>query len=409
MSNLFDIAPNVQKLLARGVVIPCPAAVEVDDSIDPQRVAPGVVIHAGCRLSGAKTSIGPESELGAEAPATVEDCQLGRKVELKGGYFSGATFLDGANMGSAAHVRPGTLLEEEAGGAHAVGFKQTIFLPFVTAGSLINFCDALMSGGTSRKDHSEIGSSYIHFNYTPHQDKATPSLIGDVPRGVMMDQAAIFLGGQGGLVGPVRIGFGSVIPAGTIFREDAPEGGQLLYPTPKPGKTKPYQAGAYRGVRRVVLNNLIYIGNIRALQAWYRNVRQQFVGDDFARACHEGAIGQLDSVLSERIKRLKELAGKMPKSLEIARAESHGATAPWQAEQEKLVKEWPEMETALKKGPADGVGAADRDRFLGEVAAAKGSSYVESVRALNPATKKAGTAWLQAIVNDVSLLGGFNL
>ena len=67
------------------------------------------------------------------------------------------------------------------------------------------------------------------------------------------------------------------------------------------------------------------------------------------------------------------------------------------------------METALKKGPADGVGAADRDRFLGEVAAAKGSSYVESVRALNPATKKAGTAWLQAIVSDVSMLGGFNL
>ena len=37
-------------------------------------------------------------------------------------------------MGSAAHIRPGTLLEEEAGGAHAVGLKQTIFLPFVTAG-----------------------------------------------------------------------------------------------------------------------------------------------------------------------------------------------------------------------------------------------------------------------------------
>ena len=84
-------------------------------------------------------------------------------------------------MGSGAHVRAGTLLEEEFDGAHAVGLKQTLFLPFVTAGSLINFCDALMAGGTSRKNHSEIGSSYIHFNYTPHRDKATPSLVGDVP------------------------------------------------------------------------------------------------------------------------------------------------------------------------------------------------------------------------------------
>ena len=69
-----------------------------------------------------------------------------------------------------------------------------------------------MAGGTSRKNHSEIGSSYIHFNFTPHQDKATPSLVGDVPRGVMLDRAPIFLGGQGGLVGPVRIAYGTRHP-----------------------------------------------------------------------------------------------------------------------------------------------------------------------------------------------------
>ena len=30
-----------------------------------------------------------------------------------------------------------------------------------------------MAGGTSRKDHSEVGSSYIHFNFTPDGDKTT--------------------------------------------------------------------------------------------------------------------------------------------------------------------------------------------------------------------------------------------
>ena len=58
-------------------------------------------------------------------------------------------------------------------------------LAFVTIGSLVNFCDLLMAGGSSRQDHSEVGSGYIHFNFTPwgaRGDKATPSLIGDVPR-----------------------------------------------------------------------------------------------------------------------------------------------------------------------------------------------------------------------------------
>ncbi|MBU4460500.1 MAG: UDP-N-acetylglucosamine pyrophosphorylase, partial [Verrucomicrobia bacterium] len=208
-------------LIARGVVIHAPASVDIAPSVDPDRVAPGVVIHAGCRLRGASTSIGPGCVLGAEAPATVEDCQLGHGVELRGGYFSGATFLDGASCGSAAHVRPGTLVEEGASCAHAAGLKQTILFPYVTTGSLINVCDFLMAGGTSRKDHSEIGSSYIHFNFTPHGDKATPTIAGDVPRGVFRDRARIFLGGQGGMVGPARIAYGVVIPAGIVWRGDA--------------------------------------------------------------------------------------------------------------------------------------------------------------------------------------------
>ena len=100
VSKNVGIGSGVRMLLDRGVVIPCPGAVEVDDAVDPQRIAPGVVIHAGCRILGAKTAIGPGCELGEETPATVEDCQLGRKVALKGGYYSGATFLDGANLGS---------------------------------------------------------------------------------------------------------------------------------------------------------------------------------------------------------------------------------------------------------------------------------------------------------------------
>jgi bifunctional UDP-N-acetylglucosamine pyrophosphorylase / glucosamine-1-phosphate N-acetyltransferase len=400
---------RVEALLERGVVMPCPASVEVGSDVAPERISQGVVIHTGCRILGPRTSIGPGSVLGAEAPVTVEDCQLGRKVGLKGGFLSGATFLDGSSMGSGAQIRPGTLLEEEANGAHAVGLKQTLFLPFVTAGSLINFCDVLMAGGTSRKNHSEIGSSYIHFNYTPHQDKATPSLIGDVPRGVMLDQPPIFLGGQGGLVGPVRIAYGSVIPAGIICRQDILEENRLyaMLPAAAPTGPRAFRAGAYRAIQRIVQNNLVYLGNIQALKLWYGLVRKRMMStDSFSRACYDGAVGQLDSMFDERIKRLKELAEKMVHSLECARKDNDLCLPPaLVAQQEALIERWPAMEMQLRAGPAPDTGARDRDAFLSTWERVDvETSYLQAVAALSAKAKQAGTAWLQAVVDSASML-----
>ena len=407
MSDALKTSPSVQSLMKRGVKIPCPFSVEVEESVNPERIAPGVIIHTGCRIAGAETSIGPGSEIGREAPVVIENCQLGGKVELKGGYFSGATFLDGANMGSAAHIRPATLLEEEAGGAHAVGLKQTIFLSFVTAGSLINFCDALMAGGTSRKNHSEIGSSYIHFNFTPHQDKATPSLVGDVPRGVMLDQPSIFLGGQGGLVGPVRIAYGTVIPAGIICRQDVLEENRLYAAPAATSTPRAFRAGAYRSIQRIVRANLIYIGNVEALKLWYRLVRTRtMTADASARACHEGALVQIDVVLDERIRRLGELAKKVVRSLEYAREDDDLALPPaLVAQQQALIDRWPEMQSQLRAGPAADTGARDRDAFLSAwERVGAGMSHVDAVASLSPEAKKAGTAWLQAVVDSVSAL-----
>jgi UDP-N-acetylglucosamine/UDP-N-acetylgalactosamine diphosphorylase len=187
----------ITALIEKGVKIPNPFSVEISEEVNINLISSeDVTIHSGCKIFGKKTLIMQGVTLGSRSPVTIKNCQLGKNVELKGGYFEGSTFLDSANMGDGAEVREGCLLEEEANGAHTVGLKQTILFPFVTLGSIVNFCDILMAGGTNRRNHSEVGSSYIHFNYTPNQDKATASLIGDAAYGVMLNQPPIFLGGD---------------------------------------------------------------------------------------------------------------------------------------------------------------------------------------------------------------------
>ena len=383
---------RIDDLRARGVEIAAPASVEIGEEVVASRISPGVVIHAGCKVFGAQTSIGPGCVLGREAPATVEDCQLGEKVHLKGGSFSGAVFLDGASMGSGAQVRAGTILEEGAEMAHTVGLKQSIFLPFVVGGSLINFCDALMAGGRSRKDHSEIGSSFIHFNYTPHGDKATASLLGDVPRGVMLDQAPIFLGGQGGLVGPVRLEYGTVQAAGHVARQDVLEGGCLVIPKPPAPGVFPYSAG-YRSVARVMKNGAIYIGNLAALQVWYGQVRGPLMSrTPHGAACLEGALKQLAAVRKERIKRLDEVVAK------IAAEDRTGMEAALAAAHEVLCAGWGAARERL--AAAGDVPCEERETFLAAWGSAKEESYVERIQGLPAEVKRAGTAWLQRIVDS---------
>ncbi len=76
----------IQALLEKGVTIPDPNQVYIDSEVSVDRISgTEVVIHPGCRISGRETLIMDGVKLGYEAPVTVEDCQLGPDVELKGG------------------------------------------------------------------------------------------------------------------------------------------------------------------------------------------------------------------------------------------------------------------------------------------------------------------------------------
>ena len=381
---------KVEKLIKKGVKINQPDSVEIGDEINEDRIsAQGVVIYAGSKIFGTDTLILEGAKLGYEAPVTVDNCQIGPNVQLKGGYFNQSVFLEKAILGMGAHIREATILEEQAVIAHTVALKHTILFPFVTLGSLINFCDCLMAGGTSRKNHSEVGSSYIHFNFTPDQDKATASLIGDVPRGVMLNCKPIFLGGQGGLVGPCRLNFGITVAAGTIVRKDEDREDRLIYGGEGKGGNIPFVPGKYRGNKRIILNNINYIANLIALQQWYRQVRSLFISERFPQTLMLGLKKNIQIAISERIHRLEAVCLKMAE-------DGHPRS--------ELHRHWPALKASLEAHQDKEGNQALRDKFLESVQikiSAIGKNYIAVIQQLTPEESGTGIFWLQEIVDEI--------
>lgn len=384
---------RLQKLINQGVNIPNPSSVTIGDEVSLEKIATqGVFIYPGTRIFGEKTYIGQGAHIGEEGPCTINNCYIGPNVALKGGYFSQSAFLHKASCGLGSHVRQGTILEEEASIAHTVGLKQTILFPFVTLGSLINFCDCLMAGGTSRKNHSEVGSSYIHFNFTPNQDKATPSILGDVPKGVMLKQPPIFLGGQGGLVGPCRIAYGTILAAGTICRKDQLHENHLVFGDKTHSGKMPFIHGLYHGLKRILNNNFFYIGNLYALRQWYSQVRGKFTGPEMPLPLFEGLKEILRAAVDERIMQLKRLS----QNLSLTKA-TDGLSF-------EFPERWERIESLLSELLTyEGI-QEDRDSFLKCLVNCidkRGKSYLQVIQGLEPADAHIGTQWLEGIVSHL--------
>jgi UDP-N-acetylglucosamine/UDP-N-acetylgalactosamine diphosphorylase len=363
-------AARAEALRARGVRILDPGQIYVDEDVDPERIHPTATLYPGTRLHGRRTYLAAGAAVGVEGPATLVDSVLGEGASIASGYAKGTVLLKGAKLGGSGHSREGTILEEEASTAHAVGLKQTILLPFVTLGSLINFCDLLMAGGTSRDDHSEVGSGFIHFNFTPwgrSGDKATPSLIGDVASGVFLRQRRIFLGGMSGMVGPRSVGFGSMTGAGQVVRRDV--GHQRLAIQVARAVDEPLERPLDGRVQPVVDKNIDYIAQLKALEAFYaeaRLARARRAGNAGLAIVYQEAIANVGACVAERLTRLKSFL-----------REHGGAPLP-----ELGAIAIPPCPLPLDAGPAD-------------------ADHVKWVKALADADVQRGQAWLQEIAGAV--------
>lgn len=410
----------LEALLSRGVVVHAPAATLLED-LDPAALEPGVEIFPGCTVRGAMTRLGRGTLLGRAGGGWFENVTTGRNVDLYGGYFQNAVFLDGVVVRGHAEMRGGTLMEEESEAAHHVGYKMTITMPWVIAGSLVNFCDALVAGGTGRKDHTEIGSATALYNFTPRGDKFA-SLFGDVPRGVFLRSPRIFVGGQSQVVSPVRVGYGAVLAAGSGVRRSVAEG--TVYGEAPVVLDRPFDPGRYTSVMRLFRLTAEFVAQLRALWAWYAAVRLPGVAgqlhhDAHAAAVYQAAQEQVRAGADERVARLDALVDRLPTSVALHRralgegpAEQAGRHRAHALEQETLVAAWPRAREALSASlPPEQLGPLYvlGERFASHNAALGRTDYLGFVaRAIAQDDVTRGQAALQALVDGVVASAGLS-
>jgi hypothetical protein len=392
---------KVDLLVQKGVSIPNPESVYIGDDVNIDKISgQGVTLYSGTKIIGARSLIMPNSRIGYEAPVTMENTLVGANTRLDGGFFQDAVFAGANVFGSGGHVRKGTILEEEASAAHTVGLKQTILFPFVTLGSLINFCDCFMAGGTSRRDHSEVGSSFIHFNYTPNQDKATASMMGNVHQGVMLKQRPIFLGGQGGIVG-----YGCMTAAGSIIRKNELKNDRLILGGGFKEVSIPRRVGVYSGVENIVNNNIKYIAGLISLKFWYHHVRPLFVHDYLSGELLLGMQQNLSDCIEERIKRLKGLNEKLTISRQILLASSKGKETKAICLHDTAVEMLNKSEDLFNENLVSDQMTREGESFVKAIElaiTANGQNYIPVIQGLAPKILAAGSQWLYGIEEKIT-------
>ncbi|MBU2623342.1 MAG: hypothetical protein KKD92_13580, partial [Proteobacteria bacterium] len=191
------------------------------------------------------------------------------------------------------------------------------------------------------------------------------------------------LGGQGGLVGPCRLTFGTTVAAGTICRKDELRPGRLIFGGPSRSGNIPYTPGDNRNMKRILTNNIVYISNLTALMHWYSHVRYQLISADFPEALLDGLKKRLDSAVSERLKRLKEFVDK--------NCETNTAS-----------DKWPEFKNCFISDSGMEEIIPLRDSFLEIIASGirkYGKDYLTVIKNLNDEESNIGTQWLQGIVD----------
>lgn len=376
-------------LAERGVKVWGPERVYVSDDVQLDRIAAGAVLM-NANISGATTYIGTGAQIGTSGLARIHEAQVGKSSVLGAGSYEHCVLLNGATVRGFAEFRQGTILEERAEAGHNVGFKNTVLTVGAVAGSSINFCDVLLSGGSSRNDHSEIGSGVIHFNFDPRGDKFG-SLMGDA-EGTLLRSRRIFVGGNSGIVAPVHLDFGAVVAAGSTLRHSVSQnqlsGGDPVAPRPE------YSSERYYDLSRKFSATAKLVGNLHALRAWYRYVRREGADSDTG-LLYQAAEQELDRHIKHRTSELAKVVLKLPTSLSKPRQNERDGS--FDDQHRRLFEKREHISSILLREDY----AKAPVIFLAEYLENRSTrDHVESVRDVSAEASRAAVQWIREIASE---------
>jgi len=411
----------------RGVKIPDLSSVKIAKEIKPQKILPGSIIYPFARIMGLKTQILSGAKIGVFGPTTLQDSWIGENTVvgnlgpvtlnsvvvgpgsiLGSGVAEKSVFLgkesskNEFSTGYGFRIRNGSLYEEDASSAQHTDTKMTILFPWATLGSNINFCDALLAGGTGSDMgfFSEVGSGTIHFNFSIRGDKPTASLFGDVTHGVFLDKERLFIGGNNSLIGPIKAEFGAMTSAEARIKGSISSGlnfGESL----SSGKIN-YDPKIFFGVLEIVKKQINVISELVALFNWYKQIRISCVAQsDQKKFLYDSGMKIVEKNFQERLLQLNLYIDRVENSQKLI-SNSGKITKKEIAEQKSLLENWSKIQKRLKKLTDFEIPAPLLlKNNIRELQAEGTLDYTKIIKKLSREGKESGEKWLSLISKNV--------
>ncbi len=172
----------------------------IDDAV---RIGPDTVVESGACLRGSSiVGSGNFIDIGC----VIVDSKVGAGNVIEAHcVIESSTIGNGTKLGPFAHLRPQSIIEDEAHIGNFVETKKTI----VRRGAKANHLSYLGDGDVGEK--ANIGAGTIFCNYDGYQKHRTT--IG--PR--------VFIGSDSQIVAPVHVGAGAYVATGTTVTKDVPD------------------------------------------------------------------------------------------------------------------------------------------------------------------------------------------
>ncbi|MFA5780406.1 MAG: bifunctional UDP-N-acetylglucosamine diphosphorylase/glucosamine-1-phosphate N-acetyltransferase GlmU [Elusimicrobiota bacterium] len=189
----------LENLMLSGVTIVNPATVYIEETVEIEKdamIMPSTIIKGRTKIRSGCV-LGPFSY--------IEDCTVGKNVEIRASFVYGAEIADDVKIGPFSHIRK----ETKVGRYARIGNFSEIKKSIIGENTKVSHLSYI--GDSQLGKNINIGAGTITCNYDGKKKHKTE--IGDFT----------FVGSNTNLIAPVKIGRGVLIAAGSTITHDVPD------------------------------------------------------------------------------------------------------------------------------------------------------------------------------------------